>query len=658
MKLLKRYIILALLAFLAFPAGSVFAGIEKGKPVPGFSLKDTKGKVHDLGSVKGNAMVILYFFDAASRPSQEFLLTMDNLASKYHDAGLTVWGITNSPKDQVNDFVRKVNPGFPILMDSARVTDAYNPLKIQPTTCIIGPGGKLLDYLQGAGKSTDTKVARITNNAMLVKVAERTLQQNQPKLAKAISDHVIKSDPRNGKARMVRGYAALKAGEVSEAEKTFDSLSREKGQGEILGKEGLAGVYAARGENDKALTYADEVQKKAPNRSYAYMVKGDVLYSRNKTQAEEAYRNAAQKKDAEDFQKAVAYNKLGRLYASAGKYDQSRQLYDQAVAIDPYYVEAMTNKGLTYEKQGDWSKALDEYRQGQAVSKDDVFAGALAKRASEMLAYQGDAKQKERIDKLVKDLSERYRSQNKLFSKAEEDTWTSRPMILSFVDFQENGTLSDRDGFSTVFTTQLADGLNASGRVKVVERVLVEKFLEELNIGSSELADPETSLKLGKVLAAKVMGTGTILHLTGGTMMSLRLIDTETSAIPHVIIRQIPQGAPLNKELASLNREILASIMQNYPLHAYVVNADGKQVMINLGANQGVVTGTTFEIIEEKAAVEYKGKKLQSEPESVAKLEVVKVEPDLSYCRIVEKKRDIKRDDKAVEKIDESLIKG
>ncbi|HQG30878.1 MAG TPA: tetratricopeptide repeat protein [Deltaproteobacteria bacterium] len=649
MTLLKRCAILAFLILWAVPAGTVFAGIEKGKPVPNFSLKDTKGKTYDLGSAKASSMMILYFFDAASRPSQEFLLTIDSLANKYQAAGLTVWGITSSPKDKVNAFVQKASPGFPILMDSARVSDAYNARLILPTTCIVGPGFKLLDYFQGGGKST---------NAMLVKLAERTLQQNQPKLAGAISDHVVKSDPKNGKARMVKGYAALKAGQVSDAEKTFSALSREKGQEKILGKEGLAGVYAFKGENDKALKLADEVQKKAPERSYAYVIKGDVLYSKDKAKAEEQYRNAVEKKEAEDFQKAAAYNKLGRLYAGAGKYDQSRQLYDRAVALDPYYVEAMTNKGMTYEKQGDWSKALDEYRQGQAVNRDDVFAGALAKRASEMLAYQGDAKQKERIDKLVKELSERYRSQDKASAKTEEDTWTSKPMVISFVDFQETGVLSDRDGFSTVFTTQLADQLNASGRVRVVERVLVERLLEELNIGSSELADPATSLKLGKVLAAKLMGTGTILHLSGGSMMSLRLIDTETSAIPHVIIRQIPQASPLKKELGSLGREVLASIMQNYPLHAYVVNADEKQVMINLGANQGVVSGTAFEVIEEKAAVEYKGKKLQSAPETVAKLEVVKVEPDLSYCRIVEKKRDIKRDDKAVEKIDEALVKG
>ncbi|MGC9323814.1 MAG: tetratricopeptide repeat protein [Desulfomonilia bacterium] len=649
MSLRHRCFALVPLLFLVLLGTESFAQLNVGDVAPGFTLKDMQKTVYDLSALKDRPMVILYFFDAASRPSQEFMLTMDNLAKKYQQADLTVWGITRSPKETVEEFAKQAGPRFPILLDDAGVSDQYNARLILPTTCIIGPGLTLLDYFQGGGKTT---------NVMLVKLAERTLQQNQTQLAKAITDEVIQSDPGNASARMVAGYASLKGGNVNEAEKTFTAMSKEAGQSEILGKEGLASVHAVKGEPDKALQLASEVEQKAPDRSYVHVVKGDILYSRNdKAQAEAEYTKAIQKQTAEDFQKATANNKLGRLYASVGQYDRSRTLYDQAVKLDPYYVEAMTNKGLTYEKQGDWDKALDAYRQGQAVSKDDVFALALAKRATEMMAIQGDAQRKERIDKLVKELSERFRSQKKLFVK-EEDSWTSRPMVLSFVDFQETGTLSERDGFSTVITSQLADQLNASGRVQVVERVLIERLLEELNLGSSDLADPETALRLGRVLAAKLMGTGTLIHLPGSTMMSLRFIDTETSSIPKVFNLEMAQGESLKKELSSLNRNILATVMEKYPLKAYVVNVSDQQVMINLGANQGVVPGTTFEVIEEAEVIEYKGKKLQSAPKTVAKLEVVTVEPDLAYCRIVEQSRQVKRDDKVVEKIDLSLIKG
>jgi tetratricopeptide (TPR) repeat protein len=327
-------------------------------------------------------------------------------------------------------------------------------------------------------------------------------------------------------------------------------------------------VYAKKGQTEKALKTAKEVEQKAAGRVYVHVVKGDLLYSLDKKkEAEAEYKKAIQKEEAETYQKAVAYNKLGRIYANQGKYKESRDLYDQAVAVDPYYIEATTNKGFTYEKEGDWGKALEQYRKAQGIEQNDTFVAVLAKKAQEMLSLQQDIEKKNRIDKLVKELADRYRGHLKAERKI-EDNWTSQPMVLSFVDLMERGGLTERDGYSTVLTTQLADQLNASGRVRVVERVLIDRLLQELNIGSSELADPATALKLGKVLAAKLIGTGSIYHLPGGSLLSLRLIDTETSAIPKVVNRQLASGLSLKEDLHRLNREILTTIISDYPLQA------------------------------------------------------------------------------------------
>lgn len=650
MRFIKTLFPMLILMLVVMTAGTGYAQVKEGQQVPLFSLKDMEGKTYDLSTMKNKRMMIIYFFDATSRPSQETLLTMDNLAKKYKNADLTVWGVTCSSRDSVADFVRKTQPSFPILLDNAGVSDTYQARFILPTSCIIGPNLTMLNYFSGGGKAT---------NVMLVKLAERKLQQKQTLIAQAISDEVIKKDPNNAKAKMIKGYAELKAGELDKAQNTFTSMTKEEGQTEILGKEGLAGVYAAKGQQDKALKLAQEVEKAAPDRAYVHTIKGDILYAQNnKTQAQAEYARAVAKPGAEDFQKAGAYNKLGRLYASIGEYKQSQDLYDQALKVDPYYVEAMANKGLTYEKEGKWDEALNLYNKGQSIDQGDIYAAALAKRASEMISLQKDSQNRERVDKLVKELAERYRSPKGISAKAPEDTWTSRPMILTFVDFQESGTLSDRDGQSIVLTTQLADELNASGRVKVVDRVVIERLLEELDIGSSDLADPQTALHLGKVLSARILGTGSLLHMPEGTLLSMRLIDTETTAIAKVINRELDSDASLKKDLHRLNREILSTIMTGYPLKAYVVTVNGKTAMINLGSNQGVVTGSRFSVIEEQAPVEYKGKKLQALPKSVAGLEVISVEPDLSHCKIIDQTRPVKTDDKAVEKIDHTLTQG
>jgi NAD(P)H-dependent flavin oxidoreductase YrpB (nitropropane dioxygenase family) len=88
-----------------------------------------------------------------------------------------------------------------------------------------------------------------------------------------------------------------------------------------------------------------------------------------------------------------------------------------------------------------------------------------------------------------------------------------------------------------------------------------------------------------------------------------------------------------------------------------VVNLVGEKALLNLGASQGVVMGTKFDVLEEAQAVEYKGKKLQGSARTIGQLEVVDVQPDLSYARIINKERTLRTDDKVQEKI-EALAVG
>lgn len=627
----------------------VFGQPAPGSPAPTFTLNDVFGRPYDLAGMGDRPMIVLYFFDATSKASRTGLQNLDQLSRTYKDAELVVWGITRSPASQVSDFVTQVDLQFPVLIDTDKVSDTYQAQLILPNIYILGPGLKVLDNFQGGGKTTEV---------MLTRLAARQLDRNQPMLAKAISREVEKKDPENIEAKTVMGYAALKEGDFSEAEQTFQKLSRQKGEGEIRGKEGLSAVYAQKGETDKALALAAEVEKKAPDRAYVNVVKGDVLYSQGKKEAAIAEYNKAVKKQAgEPFQKAVAFNQLGRVQANQGNYDSARKLYDQAVEINPYYIEATSNKGVTYEKEGDWAKALEAFKAALAVNKNDTYAAVLAKKSEEMLALQRNSTRKARVDKLVKELAQRYKSQQSIFSR-KKDQWTSRPMILTFVDMQEKGGLAQRAGLPTVLSTYLTGQLNDSGRVQVVERVLLERLLEELNLGTSDLADPETALKLGKVLAAKLIGTGTIIHMPDKTLLSMRLIDTETSAVAKVFTRKIGTAAPLETSLKALDQEILKTVITKYPLRGYVVQMAGDRVMINLGTAQGVVMGTKFEVVQPGKPIKYKGKKLQGPPQIIGELEVVETGPDMSFAVILEADRALKKDDKVREKLEDVVAMG
>jgi len=645
---MKRYgktmnvVVVALIGLFSL-AGTGYGQVRSGQTAPVFSGKDLSGKTLDLSRVKGKPLTILYFFDAGSRPSQEGLFSLNQLA-RQHKADLSVWAITASPKDQVARFSSMAGLAFPIIPGAAGTMSLYGARQVLPVVCIIGPGLRVLDYFQGGGKTTE---------AMLVRLAERELQRRRTQVAQTIGKEVVKKNPRNAKAKAVVGYAALRDADLKRAEEVFSDLSRQDPEGEVLGKEGLAAVYKKRNQNEKALRLVREVEQKAPERSYGHVIKGDILYAQNrKKDAEAEYRKAVEKKVAEPYQEAVRYNQLGRYYSTVRKNRDARELFAKAEEIDPYYVEGTTNKGLSLEKEGKWGEALKAYQQALAVDSKDVYAGVLARRAQEMLDLDKDARRKERMDRLVRELAERFRSRK--MEKPPEDSWTSRPTILTFVDFEEKGGLPEREGFTAVITSELTNRLNASGRVKVVERVLMERLLEELNIGSSELADPDTALRLGRVLAAKLIGTGTLTYLPQEAIFTFRLIDTETSEIPQLVTKQLGPVSSLDRELLGLNREILKTVITRYPLRGYVAKVAGSEGIINIGSKQGVVVGSRFDVVEEEETIEYRGKTLRGTPKKVGQVEVIAVEQDFARVKPVDRQRQLKADDKVQERLYET----
>jgi tetratricopeptide (TPR) repeat protein len=624
--------------------------LTSGQSAPAFALQDAGGHTHKLVETKGRQMTVLYFFDVASPSSQEGLLMLDKLLKQYADKQLTVWGIARTTREAAQKFSQKARLRFPILLDTADVSRRYNAQIILPVICSLGPDLKVLDFIQGGGKAAEV---------MLVRLAERQLHRNQPELAEAMAAEAAKKNPHDPEARAMQGYAALQQGHTAEAGKVFKRLSKLPGKGGIVGKEGQAAVLAREGKTEKALALADEVVRAAPHRSAAYKIRGDLLAGKGDTHAAQAaYEKAVKQPHAVPFLKAEAYNQLGRIYAQKGQYAKARSLFDNAVNLDPYYLEPTSNKGVTYEKEGMWTKALSEYRKAIALDKSDTIATVLARKAEQMLALQADTAARARMDRLVADLVKRYKSGKSASARQAADEWTSRPMVLTFVDVQEKGGLASRDGLAIVLTTRLGELLDKSGRVHVVERAVEERLLSELNLGSSELADPDTALRLGRLLAAKLIGTGSLLYLPNSTLLNLRLIDTETSAIAKTITMRIGTGANLERELNRLNRDILKTVMEKYPLQGYVVQASSKEVMLNLGRKQGVSTGSAFAVIEPGQSITYRGKVLRGAARTVARLEVVRVEPDLCYARVAEEKRPLKRDDQVKEVLPEVVLHG
>ncbi len=60
----------ALIALIIIVSGPGYGQPAVGRQAPVFALDDVGGKSHDLATMENHPMIILYFFDVASRPSQ------------------------------------------------------------------------------------------------------------------------------------------------------------------------------------------------------------------------------------------------------------------------------------------------------------------------------------------------------------------------------------------------------------------------------------------------------------------------------------------------------------------------------------------------------------------------------------------------------------
>lgn len=222
------------------------------------------------------------------------------------------------------------------------------------------------------------------------------------------------------------------------------------------------------------------------------------------------------------------------------------------------------------------------------------------------------------VDSLVKDLAKRYKSGD-IPQKQDSDSWSSRPLSIAFLDI--NGT-DVGQAEQEFILNRTAEELRATGRYSIVEREIIDKLLKELNLSTSELADPSTALKLGKILSANLIVTGSMTsRAMVEWLVNLRFIETETTEVKCSVSVMVPEGGP-DKVADELSAKINEKLRNEYPLQGKITSISGKFAALDIGKNSGVKKGMTFDLLQDgKMAID--------------NLTVTEVEPDQSYIALL-----------------------
>jgi curli biogenesis system outer membrane secretion channel CsgG len=93
-----------------------------------------------------------------------------------------------------------------------------------------------------------------------------------------------------------------------------------------------------------------------------------------------------------------------------------------------------------------------------------------------------------------------------------------------------------------VLSAKVSETLQRKGTYTVVERERLLRVLGELHLGSSELADEGTRLRIGRLLGARFMVFGGYQIVGKQMRLDLRLVEVETGKIRKAVSRVAPSS--------------------------------------------------------------------------------------------------------------------
>ena len=456
-------------------------------------------------------------------------------------------------------------------------------------------------------------------------------------------------------ARAERGYELLHQGKTDDAERIFRALAGASHPEVVwMGREGVAEVQLAKGDTAAALTEANDIIAKAPTRSAAYLIRGRALSATGQAQpAEAALQQAASGQTSADFswQKASALVAVGN---TQRKQDPQAAIktYERASRENPQSVEALSNLAVTLNETGQSVKAKAVLERAKALDPNDAMTLALMRQTQEALAEEQDRARQTYIDSTVKDLVAQFRNPPaRPANAAAADDWTSPVLAISVLPFQDQ-TLpgaTGRIGLETLVQQELIRELQNRG-FTIVERRLLDKVLAEVKLGSSDIADQDTQIKLGKVLAARMMVSGVLTSQGQGTTLAaaVRAIDTETTQLA-MVRSERSTGTPNPTELAArIAQSVAQTVQDKYPLKGRIVSVDGERAIINLGKKHGLTQGQSFNVLIRGEPIELNGRVLGYKETRIAQVIVTEVQELLAYGRIAEAKAPLEKNQRII----------
>ena len=394
-------------------------------------------------------------------------------------------------------------------------------------------------------------------------------------------------------AIFAEGIAHIHAGRLAEAEEIFISMKDDP----PLYYQGMSALYLARGDAVKLDQTVSKAEAEGVKALYFDIVKAHLALRRGDlSRASQEYNRALQNESLKSWQKAECYYGLGRIYRARNQGPEALKQFEQASFLDTNYVSAYSAQGLVLEELGRDEDAAISYKKAVSINTKDSISSALYQKLKRKADLEQTSERRKRRNTLVNELAEAYRTRKP--RDRIEDEWSSKPLYYFLTDISQKGELPVTEGEDEFLVERFAQELAAGPRLHQVERELIDSLLAELKLSSSNLTDPKTAIRLGKVLSARLMITGSVLRYKGQIQIILRAVDTETTKIVGTATLISNSFDALLSELSAFVVQLSTRIDNSYPIRGVIISVEGGVVRLDIGRLIGVTEGMKFKIKE------------------------------------------------------------
>lgn len=344
-------------------------------------------------------------------------------------------------------------------------------------------------------------------------------------------------------------------------------------------QQALAAFQAGRYE--QVLQVCSDLQRKQPQRSLGFLLMGNVHFFNGELErAHRLYQRAIQAEDGPDMEKAEAFLGLGRIASVRGSTDQALDYYWQAAQLAPNRDQPLVAQALLQDRTGNPDTALTLLEQARPVAADARSIEALALQIQVNAALKADTQRQARIDRLIRELVQQMET-NAVSARPTPTPQRPTPTpqkentLSIWLDDMESVGYTLREGTSTLIASGLMERLLATKQIHLVERDLLDGLMNEIKLGASSLTAPGARLQLGRLIAARIIVTGRVVHSPPDTQVTLRCIETATGEVFAVVNAHFEEKATIAAMVDRLSDELLNKIKAEYPLQ---VDFQGSQL--------------------------------------------------------------------------------